>query len=167
MQAIKNDTDKNELETSVWNILKEINDPEIPVLSILDLGIVRAVNTNNDQVEIIITPTYSGCPAMDMIKTQIRLSLMEKGIINHKISTQLSPAWTTDWMTIEGKNKLLSYGIAPPSMLNSLNGLPEEVLCPQCHSSNTKILSEFGSTACKSLYQCNDCFEPFDHFKCH
>ncbi len=167
MQIPNYDTDKKTLETTIWNILKEINDPEIPVLSILDLGIIRSVTLINNVAEIVITPTYSGCPAMDVITMQIKMNLKQKGINNFTIRTELSPAWTTDWMTKEGKEKLLSYGIAPPSMLSSLNGIPSKVKCPQCNSSDTILLSEFGSTACKSLYQCNNCKEPFDHFKCH
>ena len=158
-------TDKDDV-SGVYNILKEVYDPEIPVLSILDLGIVRRVNLVNDKVEVIITPTYSGCPAMDVIAMQIRMALIEHGYKNVSIMSQLSPAWTTDWMTKEGREKLRSYGIAPPIVKTSSRE-HWEVECPLCHSSDTKMLSEFGSTACKSLYQCNSCKEPFDHFKCH
>jgi ring-1,2-phenylacetyl-CoA epoxidase subunit PaaD len=150
---------------AVFALLEEVCDPEIPVLSILDLGIVRDVKLNNDEIEIIITPTYSGCPAMDAISTDIRFKLIEHGYKKIKITSVLTPVWTTDWMTEAGKQKLKAYGIAPPKFSKDLSDdLPE---CPQCKSANTKLLSQFGSTACKALYQCNDCKEPFDYFKCH
>jgi ring-1,2-phenylacetyl-CoA epoxidase subunit PaaD len=152
----------------IWKILEEVTDPEIPVLTITDLGIVRDVKINGDEIEIIITPTYTGCPAMDMIAMNIRLALIEKGYSNIRITSILAPAWTTDWMSEDGKRKLKEYGIAPPPESGRLLQ-PESlyVACPQCDSTNTRLISEFGSTACKSLYQCNDCKEPFDHFKCH
>lgn len=150
---------------TIWQLLEQVPDPEIPVLSILDLGIVRDVKINEGLVEIIITPTYSGCPAMDAISMDIRLKLIENGIKNFKITSVLSPAWTTDWMTEEGKIKLNKYGIAPPKI--SLDKSDTPPVCPQCKSADTKLLSQFGSTACKALYQCNDCKEPFDYFKCH
>ena len=150
---------------AIWEILKAVPDPEIPVLTILDLGIVRNVLSTNDGVEVVITPTYNGCPAMDMISMNIRLVLAEHGITNVKITSVLSPAWTTDWMTEDGKRKLKEYGIAAP---NKSFEIPDDgVECPQCNSVNTKLVSHFGSTACKALYQCNDCKEPFDYFKCH
>jgi ring-1,2-phenylacetyl-CoA epoxidase subunit PaaD len=150
----------------IWKILETVCDPEIPVLSILDLAIVRDVKINAEEVEVVITPTYSGCPAMDMIAMNIRLALIEAGYKKIKITSVLSPAWTTDWMSETGKEKLKAYGIAPPT---TRSDVPSDLVveCPQCHSTNTKLLSEFGSTACKALYQCNDCKEPFDHFKCH
>ena len=153
-------------------ILQEVCDPEIPVLSILDLGIVRDILFQDDEVEIIITPTYSGCPAMDTISMDIRLKLIEQGYRNVKITQVLSPAWTTDWMTEIGKEKLKSYGIAPPNLKQSvcnteLFSREEAIECPRCNSYHTKMISQFGSTACKSLYQCLDCKEPFDYFKCH
>jgi ring-1,2-phenylacetyl-CoA epoxidase subunit PaaD len=157
----------------IWTILSEVCDPEIPVLTILDLGIVRDVHVLNDalsgdiSIEVCITPTYSGCPAMDMIAMNIRLALLEHGYKNIKVTSVLSPAWTTDWMTENGKRKLEKYGIAPPVNRSDLGVLAGNVPCPQCHSINTLLLSEFGSTACKSLYQCQDCKEPFDYFKCH
>ncbi|MFT3909451.1 MAG: phenylacetate-CoA oxygenase subunit PaaJ [Ferruginibacter sp.] len=147
----------------IWLLLETVCDPEVPVLTILDLGIVRDVKINNEEVEVIITPTYSGCPAMDAISIDIKLKLIEHGYKKIKITSILSPAWTTDWMSEDGKRKLKEYGIAPPSRSEQ----PELIICPQCHSSNTKLLSQFGSTACKALYQCNDCKEPFDYFKCH
>ena len=159
--VMQNDITKD----SLWKLLQQIPDPEIPVLSILDLGIVRDVKLQDGQVEIIITPTYSGCPAMDAISMDIRLKLIEHGYKNIKITSVLSPAWTTDWMTEEGKIKLNKYGIALPKMSGDLSD--STPFCPQCNSADTKLLSQFGSTACKALYQCNDCKEPFDYFKCH
>lgn len=145
--------------------LEEIKDPEIPVLSIIDLGIVRDIRLNNDELEVTITATYTGCPAMDMIAQQIRIELTTLGFEKIRITTVHSPAWTTDWITEDGKRKLQEYGIAPP---DKRFAIPHDgVECPQCHSENTRLVSEFGSTACKALYQCNDCKEPFDYFKCH
>jgi ring-1,2-phenylacetyl-CoA epoxidase subunit PaaD len=152
---------------AIWSILETVTDPEVPVLTITDLGIVRDVKLNDDEVEVIITPTYTGCPAMDMIAMNIRLALIENGYKKIKIITSLSPAWTTDWMSEEGKRKLKEYGIAPPQGRSDGLRLTDAIECPQCNSINTRIISEFGSTACKALYQCNDCKEPFDYFKCH
>jgi ring-1,2-phenylacetyl-CoA epoxidase subunit PaaD len=157
---------------TVWELLKSVPDPEVPVLSVLDLGIVRDVLQHDDGVEVIITPTYSGCPAMDVISMNIRMVLLEHGFRNVKITTVLSPAWTTDWMSDEGKQKLKEYGIAPPNPRqqvcnNNLFAADEAVQCPHCNSYRTHRISEFGSTACKALYQCDDCKEPFDYFKCH
>jgi ring-1,2-phenylacetyl-CoA epoxidase subunit PaaD len=156
-------------QEDIWNMLSTVNDPEIPVLSVLDLGIVRDVKVQDDFVEVIITPTYSGCPAMDFIGMNIRKVLSENGFRNIKITHHLSPAWTTDWMTEAGKEKLRAYGIAPPVAKTFDKNYFEtlKVKCPHCHSLNTKLISEFASTACKALYQCNDCREPFDYFKCH
>ena len=156
----------------IWDLLAQINDPELPVLSIVDLAIVRDVKQQDGKFEIIITPTYSGCPAMDAIVMEIRAGLLTIGISDFKITTALSPAWTTDWMSDEGKLKLKSYGIAPPTPRQSVCDsrmfhLEEAIQCPLCNSYNTRMISQFGSTACKSLYQCNDCKEPFDYFKCH
>lgn len=163
--------------SQIWEILAQITDPEIPVLSIVDLGIVRDIKVEENNIEVFITPTYSGCPAMDVISMNIRMELMQKGFAKIKITQQLSPAWTTDWMTENGKAQLKAYGIAPPQTLyensqsNRINKMlfNDEVIveCPQCQSKNTKLLSQFGSTACKALYQCMDCKEPFDYFKCH
>lgn len=154
---------QDSFKETILSILQEVPDPEIPVLSILDLGIVRDVKSNDGQVEVVITPTYSGCPAMDAISMDIRLKLIEKGYKDVKITSVLSPVWTTDWMSREGKQKLKDYGIAPPAMRN----MEQTVECVRCHSEKTILLSQFGSTACKALYQCQDCKEPFDHFKCH
>ncbi len=147
-------------------------DPEVPVLSVIDLGIIRDVKMIDEKVEIIITPTYSGCPAMDVIRINIRMALLENGIKNFEIKTILSPAWTTDWMTENGKEKLKAFGIAPPNNSQSVCSpeafqKEEAVQCPHCNSFHTTLISSFGSTACKSLYKCEDCREPFDYFKCH
>lgn len=162
------DTDKNK----ILFILQDVCDPEIPVLTVLDLGIVRDVKFNGEQIEVIITPTYTGCPAMDMISMNIKMALSEQGYKDVKITSILSPAWTTDWMSEEGKQKLKAYGIAPPNPKQAvcetkLFAKEDVVLCPHCNSSHTRCISQFGSTACKALYQCNDCREPFDYFKCH
>ena len=158
-------------EAPIWQILETVPDPEVPVLSVLDLGIVRDVKISDNGIEVIITPTYTGCPAMDMITVNIKLALAEHGYKNVKVTSVLSPAWTTEWMSEEGKRKLKQYGIAPPNpkqhVCNS-NLFAEEIIqCPHCNSYHTHRISEFGSTACKSLYQCDDCKEPFDYFKCH
>jgi ring-1,2-phenylacetyl-CoA epoxidase subunit PaaD len=156
----------------IWSLLKEVNDPEVPVLSILDLGIVREVKVVDSAVEVVITPTYSGCPAMDMIRMEIRAVLGQHGYGEARITTVLSPAWTTEWMSQEGKDKLQAYGIAPPNPLQQvchtkLFHREEAIQCPHCQSYHTSLISEFGSTACKALYRCEDCREPFDYFKCH
>lgn len=156
----------------ILEILETVHDPEIPVLSVMDLGIIREVKMDGEEIEIIITPTYSGCPAMDVITMNLKLAFTEKGYRNVKVSSVLSPAWTTEWMTEEGKRKLLEYGIAPPNPKplvcdNKLFVAAEGVQCPHCHSWHTSRVSEFGSTPCKALYRCNECMEPFDYFKCH
>lgn len=156
----------------VYAYLEEINDPEIPVLSIIDLGIVRDVKWNKDEIEVIITPTYSGCPAMDVIKSMIKIEMATLGFKKIKVTQTLSPAWTTDWISEDGKRKLKEYGIAPPNPKQQvcdqkLFSADEAVQCPHCNSYHTHRISEFGSTACKALYQCDDCKEPFDYFKCH
>ncbi|WEK37136.1 MAG: phenylacetate-CoA oxygenase subunit PaaJ [Candidatus Pseudobacter hemicellulosilyticus] len=156
----------------VWSLLEQVTDPEVPVLSIIDLGIVRDVQVKGSEAHIVITPTYSGCPAMDVISMGIRMQLLASGFEKVTISQVLSPAWTTDWMSEAGKEKLRAYGIAPPHPTpqlcnNKLFADEAAVQCPQCGSWHTRRISEFGSTACKSLYQCQDCREPFDYFKCH
>jgi ring-1,2-phenylacetyl-CoA epoxidase subunit PaaD len=162
-----------EEERKIRNILDGVPDPEVPVLTVNDLGIIRNINIldSGRSVEIFITPTYSGCPAMDVIRISIRMALLKEGYRDINIRTVLSPAWTTEWMSEAGKQKLKAYGIAPPGKLinTGIDLFREDVTvqCPQCNSYNTRMISEFGSTACKSLYQCNDCGEPFDHFKCH
>ena len=164
-------------EDHIWEWMKEIHDPEIPVISVVDLGIVRNIQLtgnpeSNPEVTVTITPTYSGCPAMDVIAMNIRMKLLENGLKNIHVKTELSPAWTTDWVTDEGKKKLKEFGIAPPNPLHAVCNTElfqeqEAVQCPRCNSYNTKMISRFGSTACKALYQCNECAEPFDYFKCH
>lgn len=155
----------------IWAILEEVTDPEVPVLTVVDLGIIRDVKLlDDDVIEIVITPTYSGCPAMNTIEINIRATLENHGYNNVIITTVLSPAWTTDWLSESGKEKLKAYGIAPPAgsvSKRSLFGEEPEVECPHCGSKHTEMLSQFGSTACKSLYRCKDCLEPFDYFKCH
>ncbi|HEX4875596.1 MAG TPA: 1,2-phenylacetyl-CoA epoxidase subunit PaaD [Chitinophagaceae bacterium] len=159
-------------ERVLWDLLKEVKDPEIPVLSIIDLGIVRDIKMSDDEPEIIITPTYTGCPAMDMIAATIKMEMATLGFKNVKVTHVISPAWTTEWMSEEGKTKLKEYGIAPPNPKqqvcnDKLFAADEAVQCPHCESWHTHRISEFGSTACKALYQCKDCMEPFDYFKCH
>lgn len=143
-------------------------DPEIPVLTIADLGVLRDVTVQDGVVEVKITPTYSGCPAMDVIGVDVQTALAQAGIERARVKLVLSPAWTTDWMTEAGKDKLRAYGIAPPQGRASRRALfgEESVTCPQCGSPDTQRISEFGSTACKSLWRCLSCREPFDAFKC-
>jgi ring-1,2-phenylacetyl-CoA epoxidase subunit PaaD len=158
---------------TIYSYLEEVKDPEIPVLNVVDLGVVRdVVLRDGDSIEILITPTYSGCPAMDVIAMNIRIMLATLGFKKIKITESLSPAWTTDWITEEGKRKLRDYGIAPPNpkqqVCNDRHFMSAEaVQCPQCDSFHTHRVSEFGSTPCKALYICDDCKEPFDYFKCH
>ncbi len=149
----------------VWGWLGAIPDPEIPVLSISDLGIVRDVRWAEDDSELVvtITPTYSGCPAMDVIAKDIRASMAQHGVERLKLETKLSPPWTTDWMTEAAKQKLRAYGIAPPQLIS----IDETIRCPQCGSDRTQVVSRFGSTPCKALYKCLSCLEPFDVFKRH
>ena len=158
--------------SKIWSVLSELNDPEVPVLSIVDLGIIREVRPDGTFIEIVLTPTYSGCPAMDTIRMNIRIALLQQGYEEVKLTTLLSPAWTTDWMSEQGKEKLKAYGIAPPLPSQqvcrpALFHREEAICCPHCHSYHTHLISEFGSTACKALYRCEDCREPFDYFKCH
>jgi ring-1,2-phenylacetyl-CoA epoxidase subunit PaaD len=159
----------NELQQRAWNAAASVVDPEIPVLTIADLGVLREVAVNDGHVEIAITPTYSGCPAMNMIALEIELALEREGFGRPKIRTVLSPAWTTDWMSDDGRRKLREYGIAPPQGGSGRRALfgEQQMACPQCGSDNTELLSEFGSTSCKALWRCKSCREPFDYFKCH
>ena len=150
--------------------MDQIHDPEISVLSLNDLGIVRAIEvksppTDAGIIEVTITATYSGCPAMDWIANTIKMELKAMGYQSITVNHSISPAWTTDWMSEQGKEKLKAYGIAPPEKRFAIpsDGIP----CPQCKSEHTRLLSEFGSTSCKALLQCQDCGEPFDYFKCH
>lgn len=145
----------------IKQILTQVTDPEIPVLSIQDLGVIRNVESDNDEIIVTITPTYSGCPAMEVIEEDIK-SILSKEFKEKiiRVITQLSPAWTTDWITEKGKKALFEYGIMPPNNKG-------EIMCPQCKSLQVELISQFGSTACKALYRCKDCLEPFDYFKCH
>ncbi len=163
MVDILNNTEK------IWSLIGEVPDPEIPVLTLTDLGIVKDVKITDPGIEVTITPTYTGCPAMKVFEDDIVAKLKENGFENVIVKTILSPAWTTDWMTQQGRNKLKKYGIAPPvgsSDKTSLQLEQRTIQCPHCDSMNTVIISQFGSTPCKSLYQCQDCKEPFDYFKC-
>jgi ring-1,2-phenylacetyl-CoA epoxidase subunit PaaD len=159
----------NELRRRAWDAAASVVDPEIPVLTIADLGVLREISVNDGHVEVAITPTYSGCPAMNMIAIEIELALEREGFSKPKVRTVLSPAWTTDWMSEDGRRKLREYGIAPPIAASSRRALfgVQEVACPQCGSNDTELLSEFGSTSCKALWRCKSCREPFDYFKCH
>ena len=157
----------------VWAALEDLADPEIPVISLRDLGILREVRAGADGFEVVITPTYSGCPAMGQIEDDLRSTLKNRGI-SARVVTRLAPAWTTDWMTEAGKEKLRAYGIAPPHATPAGSSVvrfiakpatAEAVPCPRCGSANTVETSQFGSTACKALYRCQDCLEPFDYFK--
>jgi ring-1,2-phenylacetyl-CoA epoxidase subunit PaaD len=161
----------------LWQWLSQVADPEIPVISVVDLGIVRGWQWLDDErLEVMITPTYSGCPAMQAIADDIRSALTQHGLNEVTIATQLSPAWTTDWMSESGKQKLREFGIAPPAQQASeqvidisamLSRDAPAIACPQCGSLHTRLISQFGSTACKALYRCTDCLEPFDYFKPH
>lgn len=153
----------------IRDLLVKVTDPEIPVLSITDMGIVREIEVNGKDVTVYITPTYSGCPAMDIIGMEIKMMLNEAGY-KTTVKQVLAPAWTTDWITAEGRRKMEEYGIAAPleetaDKMALLDGA-RVVKCTNCNSTNTKMVSQFGSTACKALFQCNDCLEPFDYFKC-
>ncbi|MCA4799425.1 1,2-phenylacetyl-CoA epoxidase subunit PaaD [Acinetobacter towneri] len=154
-----------------WEVLAQVSDPEIPVLSLLDLGMIRGVELNRqDEIVVRLTPTYSGCPATDLLKDEITTAFAAKGLTPVQVVVDLSEAWTTDWMSESGKQKLEQYGIAPPQGQSHQCGthvaLSDGIRCPHCQSQQTKLLSEFSSTACKALYKCQDCLEPFDYFKC-
>ncbi len=162
----------------VWTWLGDVADPEIPVISVVDLGIVRDVAFDGDTCVVTITPTYSGCPAMQVIAESVQDALRERGVDKVRLVNQLSPAWTTDWMSDAGKAALKGYGIAPPAQqVIDISGLhagvkrrpapPLVITCPNCGSTHTELTSQFGSTPCKALYKCLDCREPFDYFKCH
>ena len=163
-----------DLHTQVWALLAPLTDPEIPVITLQELGILREVRGPADALEVVITPTYSGCPAMGQIEDDVHAALKAQGI-TAKVVTQLAPVWTTDWMSTEAKDKLRAYGIAPPHACAATahnvvqfaaRALPQPaVACPQCNSENTTETSHFGSTACKAMYKCLDCMEPFDYFK--
>ena len=166
MTAVLSEAD---LRQRAWDVAAAVVDPEIPVLTIADLGVLRDIAINDGHLEVTITPTYSGCPAMNMIALEIELALEREGFSNSRVRTVLSPAWTTDWMSEDGRRKLREYGIAPPLPSSSRRALfgVQQVTCPQCGSENTEVLSEFGSTSCKALWRCKNCREPFDYFRCH
>jgi ring-1,2-phenylacetyl-CoA epoxidase subunit PaaD len=155
---------------AVWALLATVMDPEIPVVSVVDLGIVRDVRFDEAGLEVEITPTYSGCPATRMIEQSIAEALADAGYAGARVTTVLSPAWTTDWIGEDGRRKLRTFGIAPPVgsavSKRALFAEAPQVPCPRCGSKRTEMVSEFGSTACKALYRCTDCREPFDYFKC-
>ena len=160
---------KQNTNQKLFEILESVSDPEIPVLSIMEMGVVRSFEMIDNIVEVTITPTYSGCPAMDVIGDDIKKAFINEGI-TAKIKLVLAPAWTTDWITPKGRLELEKYGIAAPlsesADKDALLGNQKLVKCPQCKSLNTKLISQFGSTACKAFFQCEDCLEPFDYFKC-
>ncbi|MBK7130894.1 MAG: phenylacetate-CoA oxygenase subunit PaaJ [Crocinitomicaceae bacterium] len=147
----------------LWEILNEVPDPEIPVISLVELGVIRKIVEYPDSqtVEVIITPTYTGCPAKKLFEDLIREKLAENGYNKVNIISQLHPVWTTDWLSDETKSKLLAEGISPPTIGNKI------VMCPRCKSTNTKMISAFGSTPCQAMYSCNECSEPFNYFKCY
>lgn len=164
---------------AVWTLLEAVTDPEIPVVSLREMGVLRAVRDSQDGLEVVITPTYSGCPAMGQMEDDVKAALASAGL-SARVVTLLAPAWSTDWMTAEGRRKLKAYGIAPPQATacasqghhviqfatpKGLASAPPNVICPQCGSDNTTETSHFGSTACKALYRCLNCLEPFDYFK--
>jgi len=158
-------------EKNIFDLLSTIPDPEIPVISIQDLGILRDVQLTDGKVKVRITPTYSGCPAMRAIENDIREKLKDAGIEHAEIELVYSPAWTTDWINDDAKERLRKYGIAPPLQATSdksvLSLHAKKIACPRCGSTQITLVSAFGSTACKALYKCQDCLEPFDYFKCH
>ena len=169
MQALKSQSAGSERVQEIWTWLADVPDPEIPVLSVLDLGIVRDVAIKEDAVEVSVSPTYSGCPATEVIEQSIITKLREKGVENFLLKRVLSPPWTTDWISEAGRNKLKEYGIAPPAGSTSKRELLDgarTVACPRCESPNTTLVSEFGSTPCKASYKCDECLEPFEYFKC-
>jgi len=169
-------TDTRPSTDEVWNWLSHVPDPEIPIISLTDLGIIRDVAWDDDTLVVTVTPTYSGCPATAVINLDIEEALRSKGIGKLKLKRQISPPWTTDWISAEGREKLEAYGIAPPidgtaagrltARVNRMAGANLAVACPSCGSARTEKVSQFGSTPCKASYRCNDCLEPFDYFKC-
>ena len=150
----------------IRDLLEQVADPEIPVLTIADLGILQDVCRHEGGIQVVITPTYSGCPAMQTIEHDIVTVLSENGYEDVEVATRISPPWTTDWLSEAGREKLLQYGIVPPAGSADKQSLRMLVACPRCQSAATEEISRFGSTPCKALYRCNDCLEPFDYFKC-
>lgn len=157
-------------EETIRALLSEIPDPEIPVISIVELGVIRDIRVQDKNVEVVITPTYSGCPAMKQMEDDVRKKLLSHGFKYVTITTVYHPAWTTDWLSADAKDKLRNYGIAPPEESTTdksfLTNAPKHISCPRCKSKDTVMVSQFGSTACKALYKCNSCLEAFDYFKC-
>lgn len=170
---------ESERDAAVWRTLARIPDPEIPVVSIVDLGIVRGIEWRDDELIVTVTPTYSGCPATELILADIGRALACSGFAKHRLETRLSPAWTTDWIAPEARARLAGYGIAPPGAQSAAVRQPVDaaglsarienarVPCPRCGSLRTRELSRFGSTPCKAQYRCDECLEPFDYFKPH
>lgn len=158
------------MNPEILHILQQIPDPEIPVISIVELGVIRDIKADGKKVEVTLTPTYSGCPAMKQMEDDVVKALKENGFEEVTVKITYTPAWSTDWLTEEAKIKLKKYGIAPPEESTSdksfLTGKHKNITCPRCGSTHTRLISQFGSTACKALYQCEDCLEPFDYFKC-
>ncbi len=155
--------------SEIFKLLSQIPDPEIPVINIAELGVLREVDVVGDKVIVKITPTYSGCPAMKQMEDDIYALLKKEGIENAEVKMIYNPPWTTDWITEAARKKLFEYGIAPPentSLDKSVLTGKKKIVCPNCRSENTELVSQFGSTACKALYKCKDCLEPFDYFKC-
>lgn len=170
LEAVARPRPSDEAAAKVWDVAATVLDPEVPVLTIEDLGVLRSAEVVDGRAHVTITPTYSGCPAMDTMRTDVAFALAEAGYPDARVELVLSPAWTTDWMSEDGKRKLAEYGIAPPSGLTPVrrSGSVRVVLsvrCPQCGSLDTRETSRFGSTSCKALYTCNACQEPFDYFK--
>ncbi len=158
-------------QAQAWRVLEQVPDPELPAVSICELGIVREVLTDADAVTVVVTPTYSGCPATELIAGDIRAALLQAGAGTVDVRTRLSPAWSSDWVSAEARDKLRAHGIVPPQAgapqpsLQPLHFVPRSLPCPRCGSTRTTRLSEFGSTACKALYRCESCLEPFEYFK--
>lgn len=145
----------------IWGLMEEVPDPEIPIINLVELGVIREINIEkNGKINIVITPTYTGCPAKQLFEDLIIEKLIENGFNDYSIVSKIHPVWTTDWLSEKTKNKLLKDGISPPTLDN------KNIICPHCKSLNTKLASQFGSTPCQSLYTCNDCLEPFNYFKC-
>jgi ring-1,2-phenylacetyl-CoA epoxidase subunit PaaD len=156
-------------EAQAWQVLEQVADPEIPVVSVCDLGIVREVRSDGSNLTVVVTPTYSGCPATEVIESEIRSALASAGAFHVTVQTRLSPPWSTDWISAQGKDKLRAYGIVPPTPATDgaqpIRIVPRSLECPRCGSRETTRLSQFGSTACKALWRCEQCKEPFEHFK--
>ncbi len=159
----------DERVAAAWAALADVPDPEVPAISICDLGIVREVSAQGAALQVVLTPTYSGCPATEVIQASVQLALLQAGLGPVQITQRLAPAWTTDWISEAGRGKLRDYGIAPPAALaageHSIHIRPPGLHCPRCGSAHTERLSAFGSTACKALHRCLDCREPFEYFK--